>query len=117
MMAAMAVTDVALVSTDLLFASRLRAALAALASVSLATGGELPASATVFVDLNDDVDARIDLIASLRARRRDVRIIGFCGHTEREVRVRAMEQGADQVVTNGALQQAAPRLLSGVASG
>jgi DNA-binding NarL/FixJ family response regulator len=102
--------EVALVSRDLLFASRLRAVLGPVAQLALAVDGEVPEAATVFVDLNDDVDARIDLIAALRARG-GTRIIGFCQHDERAVRVRAMEHGADQVVTNGALQQAALRLI------
>jgi DNA-binding response OmpR family regulator len=113
MMAAMPVPDVALVSGDLLFASRLRAVLAPI-PVVLSTAGEVPESDTVFVDLNQDVEARIALISRLRARGAG-RIIGFCQHDERAVRVRAMEHGADQVVTNGALQQAAVRLVGGPA--
>jgi DNA-binding NarL/FixJ family response regulator len=105
----MAAPDVALVSGDLLFASRLRAVLAPVAVV-LAAAGEVPEATTVFVDLNQDVDARIELISTLRARGA-ARIIGFCQHDDRAVRVRAMERGADQVVTNGALQQAAIRLI------
>jgi DNA-binding response OmpR family regulator len=110
MMASMATSHVALVTGDLMFASRLRAALAGSAEVDVVATGEVPAAATVFVDLNDDVDARLELISRLRARG-DVRLIGFCQHDERSVRVRAMERGADQVVTNGALQQAAVRLV------
>jgi DNA-binding NarL/FixJ family response regulator len=102
--------DVALVSSDLLFASRLRTALAPVTQLVLAVEGDVPEAGTVFVDLNDQVDARIDLIRALRARG-GTRIIGFCQHDERAVRVRAMEHGADQVVTNGALQQAALRLI------
>ncbi len=109
MMAAMPTPDVALVSGDLLFASRLRAALAP-TTVMLAANGEVPRADTVFVDLNQDVEARIALIGALRAGGAS-RIIGFCQHDERGVRVRAMEEGADQVVTNGALQEAAVRLL------
>jgi DNA-binding response OmpR family regulator len=105
----MAAPDVALVSGDLLFASRLRAVLAPV-GVVLAAAGEIPEADTVFVDLNHDVDARIDLISRLRARGAS-RIIGFCQHDERAVRVRAMKHGADQVVTNGALQKAAVRLI------
>jgi DNA-binding NarL/FixJ family response regulator len=116
MMAAMATPDVALVSGDLLFASRLRAVLAPATELLLATGSEVPEAGTVFVDLNQEVDARIDLISKLRARG-SARIIGFCQHDERGVRVRAMEQGADQVVTNGALQQAAIRLVATSADG
>ena len=102
--------DAALVSGDLLFASRLRAVLASVTQLALAGEGEVPQAGTVFVDLNDDVDVRIDLISVLRARG-GTRIIGFCQHDERAVRVRAMEHGADQVVTNGALQKAALRLI------
>ena len=109
-MAAMATSHVALVTGDLMFASRLRAALSGTAEVDMVAGGEIPEAGTVFVDLNDDVEARLDIIATLRARG-DVRLIGFCQHDQRNLRVRAMERGADQVVTNGALQQAAVRLV------
>jgi DNA-binding NarL/FixJ family response regulator len=109
----MASPDVAMVTGDLLFASRLRTALAASAVVTVVRTGDVSATAgTVFVDLNDDVDARLALIGVLREQRTAVRIIGFCQHDERGVRVRAMKQGADQVVTNGALQAAAVRLLA-----
>ena len=116
MMAAMPIPDVALVSSDLLLASRLRAALAAVTPADGCHRGGVPEAGTVFVDLNQDVDARLDLIGALRARG-GTRIIGFCQHDERAVRVRAMERGADQVVTNGALQQAALRLVGAAASG
>ena len=106
----MATPDVVLVSGDLIFASRLRAVLGPSTQLALATGGEIPDAATVFVDLNEAVEARIELIGAMRARA-NTRIIGFCQHDDREVRVRAMEKGADQVVTNGALQQAALRLI------
>ena len=115
MMAAMPAPDVALVSGDLLFASRLRAVLAPV-PVVLAGGGQDPQSGTVFVDLNQDIEARLALIGRLRERGA-VRIIGFCQHDERAVRIRAMEKGADQVITNGALQQAAARLVGGAARG
>jgi DNA-binding response OmpR family regulator len=117
MMAAMPMPDVALVSGDLLLASRLRAVLApAIPLVIAAAAADVPAAGTVFVDLNQDAEARIGLIAELRARG-GTRIIGFCQHDSREVRVRAMAHGADQVVTNGALQQAALRLIGGTADG
>jgi DNA-binding NarL/FixJ family response regulator len=115
MMAAMASPTVALVSGDLLLASRLRAALKGSASVSVVGVGDVPPAEVVFIDLNEDADTRIELIASLR-RGGDRRIVGFCQHDARDVRVRAMDSGADQVVTNGALQQAARRLL-GVKTG
>jgi DNA-binding NarL/FixJ family response regulator len=106
---------VALVSGDLLLASRLRAALKGTASVAVVAMGDVPPAEVVFVDLNDDADTRIELIASLR-RGGQRRIVGFCQHDARDVRVRAMDSGADQVVTNGALQQAALRLV-GVKTG
>jgi hypothetical protein len=116
MMAAMATSHVALVSGDLMFASRLRAALAGSAEMVVVSGGDAPEAATVFVDLNDDVEARLALIANLRARG-GAQVIGFCQHDERAVRIRAMEHGADQVVTNGALAEAALRLVGVQASG
>lgn len=116
MMAAMATPHVALVSGDLMFASRLRAALAGSADLVLVGGGDVPEAPTVFIDLNENVEARLELIASLRARG-SVRLVGFCQHDERSVRVRAMERGADQVVTNGALQQAAVRLVGAQTDG
>jgi DNA-binding response OmpR family regulator len=116
MMAAMATSHVALVSGDLMFASRLRAALSGTAEVDVVARGDMPEAGTVFVDLNDDVEARLEIIATLRARG-DVRLIGFCQHDERDLRVRAMERGADQVITNGALQQAAVRLVGAAARG
>jgi DNA-binding response OmpR family regulator len=116
MMAAMATSHVALVSDDLMFASRLRAALAGKVDVSVVASGDALEAGTVFVDLNDDVEARLALIASLRARG-GVRVIGFCQHDERAVRVQAMERGADQVVTNAALPEAAVRLVGAQTGG
>jgi DNA-binding NarL/FixJ family response regulator len=110
MMAAMASPNVALVSGDLLLASRLRAALAGSADLAVVAGDDVPRAEVVFIDLNEHADTRIELIAALRSRG-EGRIIGFCQHDERAVRIRAMEQGADQVVTNGALQRAALRLV------
>jgi hypothetical protein len=115
MMAAMASPTVALVSGDLLLASRLRAALKGTADLAVVRVGEVPPAEVVFVDLNDDADTRIGLIASMR-RGGNRRIVGFCQHDARDVRIRAMNSGADQVVTNGALQQAALRLV-GVKTG
>jgi amidohydrolase len=109
-MPAMDTARVALVSGDLLLGSRLRAALAGSAAVVVAQAGDVPDADVVFVDLNQNVEARLALISELHARA-GTRVIGFCQHDERAVRIRAMESGADQVVTNGALQQAALRVL------
>ena len=110
MMAAMAVPGVVVVSDDLLHTSRLRSALSGTALVSVAAPATVPDATAVFVDLHHDVDARLDLIGELRGHGARL-IVGFCQHDERAVRVRAMERGADQVVTNGTLQAAALRLL------
>ncbi|HEY8675765.1 MAG TPA: hypothetical protein VIO13_07335 [Candidatus Dormibacteraeota bacterium] len=112
----MATPNVAVVSGDLLLASRLRAALIGIADVAVVAAGNVPRAELLFIDLNDDADARIALIGELR-RRGPGRIIGFCQHDERAVRIRAMEEGADQVVTNGALQEAALRLVGVQAGG
>jgi DNA-binding NarL/FixJ family response regulator len=110
MMASMAAPTVALVSADLILASRLRAALRGIAGLAVVAAGDVPPAHTVFVDLNEHADDRIALIAALRAAGQD-RIIGFCQHDSKGVRIRAMAEGADQVVTNGALQEAAIRLV------
>jgi DNA-binding NarL/FixJ family response regulator len=110
MMSAMDSPRVALVSGDLLLGSRLRAALAGIADVVFLQVGQVPDAATVFVDLNQNVEPQLAVIAALAARG-GARVIGFCQHDQREVRIRAMERGADQVVTNGALQEAALRLV------
>ncbi len=113
MMAAMPMPDVALVSDDLILASRLRSVLAPAVPRVLSGVEGAPETGTIFVDLNRDVEARLALIGALHDRG-GARIIGFCQHDDRDVRVRAMAQGADQVVTNGALQQAAVRLVGGL---
>ena len=110
MMAAMVnVGPVALVSGDLLLGSRLRAALAGTAELRMTAGDEVGAAELVFVDLNSAVASRIALIEQLRAAQPAVRIVGFCQHDARDVRIVAMERGADEVVTNGSLAAAALR--------
>lgn len=109
----------ALLGTDLILASRLRAALAA-SGVSLAVGSRdgLPSPArVVFVDLNHEVDARLDAITRIRARDPDALIVGFCDHDESEVMRRAMAAGADRVVANRHLGEAGLRLVTPAQSG
>lgn len=106
----MASPRVVLVSGDLLLGSRLRAALPHGSELLVARGNDVPSADTVFVDLNHEVEERLALIAQLRSRG-GARVIGFCQHDDRQVRIRAMAEGADEVVTNGALQQAARRVL------
>ncbi|MGA8014731.1 MAG: hypothetical protein WCB85_02295 [Candidatus Dormiibacterota bacterium] len=109
----------ALLGTDLILASRLQAALAA-AGIVLARRSRdgLPSPAhVVFVDLNQEVDARLDAITRIRARDRDALIVGFCDHDESEVMRRAMAAGADRVVANRHLGEAALRLVAPARSG
>lgn len=107
----MAGRDIALLSDNLLFASQLNAALRRVGgSVAMVVGDGVPAVDSVFVDLNADVERRLEIIGRLRQGDPDQQIVGFCHHAAKQVRIRAMERGADQVVTNGALQAVALRL-------
>ena len=102
---------VALVSHDLMFASQLQAAMRrAGGSVALVVGDAVPTADSVFVDLNTDVEHRLELIAALRAGRPELEIVGFCHHADRERRRRALALGATRIVNNGALQAVALRL-------
>ena len=108
---------VALVSSDLMFASQLTTTMRnAGGSAVLVVGDAVPDVDVVFVDLNTAFEARLALIASLRAQRPDLDIVGFCHHADRALRRRALGHGATRVVNNGALQVVALR-LSGLTIG
>ncbi|GAC1342931.1 MAG: hypothetical protein NVSMB29_15140 [Candidatus Dormibacteria bacterium] len=113
-----ALREIALVSDDLIFASRLGQVLGARGGrVARAPQGVVPAGAeAVFVDLNQRTEERIAQIVALRAERPAGTIVGFCHHAEHEVRRRAMAAGADQVLTNGGLQAGALR-VTGLSAG
>jgi hypothetical protein len=103
--------SLALVSDDLMFASQLGAAMTRVGgSCALVIGERVPESDAVFVDLNRDPETRLALIAELRGARAGLTIVGFCHHGERELRRRALAQGATRVINNGALQAVALRL-------
>lgn len=104
---------VVIVTDDLMFETRLRAALGIGGPpVATARGGDgVPEAATVFVDLNSRVESRLELISELRRSRPGATIVGFCHHGEDRVRISAMASGASQVVTNGAVPAVARRLL------
>ena len=109
--------SLALVSDDLMFASQLQGAMARVGgSCALVVGDTVPPVDAVFVDLNRDADSHIELIAKLRTERAALPIIGFCHHGERELRRRALAEGATRVINNGALQMVALR-LSGLIAG
>ena len=107
-MAAMSAPAV-LVGSDLLLASRLRAALGGL--VTVADTAEIPSAGVVFVDLNQRIDERLAVIRGLRGRGGS-RVIGFCNHESKATRIAAMEAGADEVVTNGTLPDTALRVTA-----
>jgi DNA-binding NarL/FixJ family response regulator len=109
----------ALLGTDLILASRLEGALSS-AGISLARGtgaGLPPPAAAVFVDLNQEVDTRVDAIARLRKRDPGALIVAFCDHDRSEVMRRAMAAGADRVIANRHLPEAALRLVVPARSG
>jgi CheY-like chemotaxis protein len=102
---------VALISSDLMFASQVSTTMRnAGGSAVLVLGDDVPDAGVVFVDLNTAVDARLAVIARLRAERPDLDIVGFCHHAERDLRRRARASGATRVINNGALQAVALRL-------
>ena len=103
--------SVALVSDDLMFASQLQAAMRrADGTLALVVGDAVPQAATIFVDLNNDAERRIELIRTLRGERPLAEIVGFGHHGARELRRRALSAGATRIVNNGALQAVALRL-------
>ena len=107
----------ALVSDDLMFASQLNTAMARSGgSCALVVGDAVPEAGALFVDLNRDVEARLELIAAQRAARPALEIVGFCHHEARALRRRALATGATRVINNGALQAVALR-LAGVSVG
>ena len=109
----------ALLGTDLLLASRLRAALSAggVGLIEATRDDLLPPMPIVFVDLNHEPDARLEAITRLRGRNPSARIVGFCNHEEKVLIRRAITAGADQVVANRSLTEAALRLLHVPAAG
>lgn len=105
---------VALVSDDLMFASQLSTTMRRAGGSSVtAAGDDIPDVQAVFVDLNSQVEARLEMIGRLRGRRPELEIVGFNHHAERDLRRRARAAGATRVINNGALQAVALR-LSGV---
>jgi DNA-binding NarL/FixJ family response regulator len=109
----------ALLGTDLLLASRLRAVLSAggVGLVEASRDDLLPPMPLLFVDLNHDPEARLDAITRLRTRNPTATIVGFCSHEERGLIQRAVEAGSDQVIANRNLPEAAVRLLRDPATG
>ena len=107
---------VALVSDDLMFASRLSTTMKrAGGSAVLVAGDSVPDVALVFVDLNSAVERRLVLIQRLRVEHPDLEIVGFSHHGDLNLRRRARASGATRVVNNGSIQAVALR-RSGVSA-
>jgi len=107
---------VALVSDDLMFASRLTTTMRhAGGSAVMVAGDAVPDVALLFVDLNTATESRLALIARLRADRPDLEIVGFSNHLEIALRRRARAAGATRVVNNGSIEAVALR-RSGVSA-
>jgi DNA-binding NarL/FixJ family response regulator len=108
-----AIHEIVLISADLMFATRLEAVLrpSGVALRTRPTRWPYESTGAVVVDLNDDAENRLALIADVRARDAAVPIVGFCEHQEKQRRTAAMAAGATQVVTNGSLQAVALRLI------
>ena len=101
---------VALVSDDLMFASRLSTTMRRAGGSSVLVAGDaVPDVALVFVDLNSGVEARLALIGRLRVERPDLEIVGFSNHGDLDLRRRARACGATRVVNNGSIQAVALR--------
>jgi DNA-binding NarL/FixJ family response regulator len=101
---------VALVSDDLMFASRLSTTMQrAGGSAVLVQGEAVPDVALVFVDLNTAIEPRLALIARLHVERPDLEIVGFSHHGELDLRRRARASGATRVVNHGSIGAVALR--------
>lgn len=109
----------ALLGTDLLLASRLRAVLSAggIGLIEATRDDLLPPMPLLFVDLNHEPELRLEAITRLRGRNPSATIVGFCSHEEKALIRRAVEAGSDQVVANRNLPEAALRLLGEPAGG
>jgi hypothetical protein len=101
---------VALVSDDLMFASRLSTTMRrAGGSAVVVAGDAVPDVNVVFVDLNDSIESRLAFIGRLRGERPDLEIVGFSHHGDLDLRRRARASGATRVVNNGSIQAVALR--------
>jgi DNA-binding NarL/FixJ family response regulator len=101
---------VALVSDDLMFASRLSTTMRhAGGSAVMVTGDAVPDVTVLFVDLNTATDRRLALISRVHAERPDLEIVGFSHHGDLDMRRRARAAGATRVVNNGSIGAVALR--------
>jgi DNA-binding NarL/FixJ family response regulator len=101
---------VALVSDDLMFASRLSTTMRRAGGTAVLVAGDVvPDVALVFVDLNNSVEPRLALIGRLREERPDLEIVGFSHHGDLALRRRARACGATRVVNNGSIGAVALR--------
>jgi CheY-like chemotaxis protein len=109
---------------DLLFGSKVKAALEAsghevdLISGEVEAWDEIGGTDVLVVDLTaDDVDP-IALVETLATggERHDVRTLGFFAHVHPEVRERALAAGFDQVVPRSRMAREGPALVEALAA-
>jgi CheY-like chemotaxis protein len=115
---------VAALIPDLLFGSKVKAALEAaghevdLISGSVEAWDEIAGTDVLIVDLTaDDVDA-VELVETLATggELHDVRTLGFFAHVQPEVRERALAAGFDQVVPRSRMAREGPALVDVLAA-
>jgi hypothetical protein len=100
---------VQIVSDDLLFGSRLQAALAATGH-DVTLGPVLdPQAEAIVADLTHDASARIAGLAACQAP-----VLGFYSHVESEVREQALAAGFELVVPRSRIAREGPALLDGL---
>jgi hypothetical protein len=101
---------VALLCPDLLFGSKVQGALRAAGHEVVPVDGPVAAGDAdlLVVDLTSDSDERI---AALRAAAAGPPTLAFYSHVEQDVRRRAEEAGADQVVPRSRMAREGPALV------
>ena len=102
-------------ATDLLLRSRVEEGLKATGCRAVAAAGptrlrerldqERPSAAFVDLEARGGADAVADLAAL------GVPVVGFCGHTERDLRSRGLELGCSRVITRGEVAAKLDRVL------
>ena len=110
--------QVGLITDDLIFQSQIEGPVTRHGAMLAVSSSDFlpPESELIFVDLNREADARLEYIRNLRRENAEAVIVGFCEHENRATRIRGMENGASQVVTNRWVATVADRLLSGMPS-
>lgn len=114
----MSVPDVVLLEDNLIFGSRIRAALPDVAMRTVyRLDGLVPAvqqvaAATVILDLGGGAPERLDAVRMLRATT-TARIVGIIGHKERAGRIAAAQAGCHVVLPHSAVPVRLKAIVAG----